>query len=167
MRGGHAALAVDTDATFTSAHGGGDACEVCLKGDDLEVVHQLHVVGEGDGNSGGLLDTGRDGAIVGFGDGDALFNLADRVEIFVYFALVGWTDVTHELLGAVASHVENAFAVLGAAGARGGVKAVIFSPEKALEYEARIGFRGKRRRRSAPADRVGVGATIAGVARSY
>lgn len=99
---------------------GGDACGIRLESEDEDVAHQSHMLGDVLGDTiGGAID-------IGFIEGwfpalefasfasvrDALFDIADGVEIFIEFALVAAADLTTDITGVFEDGIK--YALIGA-----------------------------------------------------
>ena len=134
---------------------GGDAGGVGLEGEDIEVAHDLHVfaafvaVGDFDFDERGVgvepvarAEAGIfEGGVVltGFDGGDAAFDGADGVEVFVEFVLIAAGEVFAEIASAAEDEVEHLAVEWGGFGglALGGRFA-----EEPVEDVARVGFGG-------------------------
>jgi len=141
-----------------------DARRVGLERDELQIEHQVDVLGVQHGNAGRLVDGRLEARHVFLGLLDALLDLADRRQVFVELASIRRTEIRREPRRALADEVEDAPAVLHAARARLGREAGVDVPEQPLEDEARVRFRRHGGRRTAPRNAVGVRARIAGIA---
>ena len=102
---------------------GGDAGGVGLEGEDIEVAHDLHVfaafvaVGDfdfdGRGIGAAVVARAEAGFFEGgvvltcFDGGDAAFDGADRVEVFVEFVLIRGWEVFAEVSGTAEDEVEH------------------------------------------------------------
>src|SRR5438046_6363978 len=67
VRIGNADLRIRANAAFAAQHHGGDAGEIRLECDGLQIEHHLYVIPVLEGNSGGLLGGRRDGVSLGGG----------------------------------------------------------------------------------------------------
>ena len=79
VRIGNADFGIRANAAFAAEHHGGDACQVGLERDRLQIEHQLHIIAVLERNAGGLLGRRRDRIFLR--GGDAHFDLADAGEI--------------------------------------------------------------------------------------
>ncbi len=117
------------------------------------------VVGDA-GGAGGVL--GGVGGGLG-GCGEAAFDFADAVEVFVELAAVGRAEAVAEATSVFANVVEDGLAVSAALGGGVGVGWIDVA-EEAVENEAGVDFLGEGSGFGAPGNVGGIGAAIAGVA---
>ena len=74
-----------------------DAREIGLKGENLQVEHQLRMVGEGCGNTHGPLDIGRIVVFYGlFGALDLTLHLSNTIEVLIEPHAIGSADALLE-----------------------------------------------------------------------
>ncbi len=103
MRIGHADLRIGPHAAFAPHHHRDDARQVGLERDDLQVEHQLDVVGVEHRDAGRLVDGRIEPGQILLRLLDAPLDLADRREIFVELPLVGRPEILRQLRGPLAA----------------------------------------------------------------
>src|ERR1041385_3015384 len=161
---GHADFLVGPDAAFASNHHGSDPCNVGLKRDRLQVIHECGVIAEAGWDAGGLVEIRRGRGLTRLGDFDALFQVANRRHVFVEFVAIRRAPRAQQTPLLLAGDSEDALPIFGAAGARLRADARIEITEQALEQQPRIRFRREGRGWSAPRNAVRIGATVPGIA---
>ena len=97
--------------------------------------------------------------MVFFGNGNALFHLANRSQVFVQLALIRGAKSVDELLDALPSQVENALSVERPASASLGRKTRVDRSKQTLENGPGIDFNPQGCFRVFPGKAVGVSAT--------
>jgi hypothetical protein len=160
MRLGQADLRIRAVDVFAHHHERADARDIGLERQHLQIEHQLDVFPERRGHADRLVRH-REIAVVGFGLGDAVFEVAHGVEIFAQIGPVPRSEPPVQPRDLLRQTVKNAaiFIDAGLAFFRGGADA-----EQPLEHEARVRFGRQRRRRVLLRQRVHVGARIPVVA---
>src|SRR5262245_10161558 len=162
VRVGDANLRVDANAAFAAQHHGGDAGEVGLERDGLQLEHQLDVGGIVERDAGRLLVRRRHR--IALACRDLQLDLADAGEVLVHAAAVGRAEAGLEARGILARMVENTLAIEGATCTDIGGQARVDGTEEALEYGSRIDFDGQWRVGILPREAVRVGAARPSVA---
>ena len=164
VRIGHADLRIRPHAAFASHHQRDDAGHVGLEGDQLQVEHQVDVVGVEHRDAGRLVDArGQAGEIL---SARSIRCSISRIEDRYSSSLrrsAGPRSFTQRRRP-VAHEIEDAAAIQQPPRARFRRQAGVDVAEQPLEHQPRIRLRRHRRRRAAPREAVGVGAGIAGVA---
>ena len=142
---------------------GDDARDVALEGEDLEVEHELRVIGVGGGDAEGAVEVGGEIVLgdVGLGFLDTAFDLADGVEVFADFGLIGGAEAAFEAGNIFGHPVEEARAFAEGGAAFGDAAALA---EEAFEDDTRVGFVGEGRGGRGPGEIVLVNAGVAVVA---
>ena len=163
VRVGDADLGVGPRADLAAHHERGHAGEVDLVGQHLQVEHQLDVLGEGGGNALGLGELGQVEVLPLLGPLDAALDVAHALEVLVDLEAVGGPDLVLEVGDLPGHRVENRAVARHAGAADGGVGAAAVA-EHLLEHHAGVVLHRQRRRPAAPADGVGVDATVVAAA---
>src|SRR2546422_3028704 len=124
---------------------GDDPCDVGLKRQDLQIEQQLRVIGERHRYTNRSLQIGygifrrpRLGAL------DLALDLANAVEVLINATAIGYSHSPLEPRDIVVERIEQAAPALQRSAPSGGGSAFA---EEALEHNARMRLRGKRRRR--------------------
>ena len=96
VRIGHVDLRVGAAAQLVPAHEGDDACAISLIRQELEVVHQLCMLGEPGWGTQGPFHQRHFLCALRFGDFDAPLDVTDRVEIRADFEAVARSELALE-----------------------------------------------------------------------
>ena len=161
---GHPDLGVGAVARLVPQHERGDPGEVGLPGEHLQVEHELCVVHEAVGHAGRLVHRGQLARGLLLGHLDAPLDVAHRAQVLVELDPVARAQVLAEPRHLGRHHVEQAAVVPPGGEPRRGVGGAA-GAEQPLEDGAGVAGHRQRRRGAAPAQGVGVGAAVAGVAR--
>ena len=164
VRVGHPDFGVGAVARLVPQHEGGDPGQVGLPGEHLQVEHQLGVVDEAVGHARRLVHRRQLARRLPLGRLDAPLDVAHRVEVLVQLHLVAGAQLFAQPRRLGRHHVEQA-AVVPPGGQPGRGVGGAAGAEQPLEDGARVAGHRQRGRGAAPAQGVGVGAAIAGVAR--
>ena len=162
---GHADLGIGPEAALAAHHHGGDAGQVGLEGHHLQVEHQLR---RSRRTAPGCRPASRWSAATSRSSFSArsICRSISRiaVEVLVDLAPVGGAEVADELARALGHQVEDAPALVAAAGPGPRVERPVVGAEEALEDRAAGWSRAAWASVAAPGEAVGVRAAIAGVA---
>ena len=159
---GNSDVGVGAVVELARHHEGGNAGDVGLEGDYLEVEHQADVVFVSLGDIDGRVGNGELLVGVALLDlGYAALDFAQVVEVIGDAALVLRAQILLQIFGGAGDVVEEAAVILQAFEAFRGGTAVA---EHALKYYLGIDFSGERRGGGAPRHGVEIGAATGGVA---
>ena len=155
-------LRISAVADFATDHETGDAGQIGLERQHLQIDHQADVIVER------IRDTGRRrhwcGLRVGAGGAlDAAFDIAGRLKIFIELVAVARAQLPRQPRGVFAHEVQNA-GLAPRLRQPPGVILHIAIAEQAFEHVARVGGYRQWHCRARPGNAVGIGAGIADVA---
>jgi hypothetical protein len=156
-------LRIGPHAALAPHHHRDDARLIGLKGDELQIEHQVDVVLVEHRNTGRLVDRRRQARHVLLGTLDSALDLADRRQVFVQLPPVGCAQIGGQLGRARGDEIEDAAAVAQAPFAGFRREARVDVTEQPLEHQPRVGLRRHGRRRPAPGQAVRVRARIPGI----
>ena len=144
----YADLRIGTIALLPGELEGDYARDIRLKGQNLQVEHELGMVGERRGDPYRPIEVGR--PVFRYrllGTLDFMLDLTDALEILLQAREIGRTHLSFDLRDAPGVRVEQAFAIAQPGAARGRIAALA---EEALEDYARMGLGRKWGRRRRP-----------------
>ena len=162
----HADLRVGAATVLAADHEADDAGQVGLVGQHLQVEHQLRVLVEGGGNPQRRRDLRQLLIDLRLGLLDAALDVAHRLEVFAELQPVARPQIAAQRGHLVRHRIEKASVLLDAREPRGGIRSPGVA-QQALEDRPRIGLHRQRRRRTHPADRVGVCAGVSATASAH
>src|SRR6202163_792158 len=150
VRVGNADLRVGTIALLARELECDDARDIRLKGENLQVEHQLGVIGERRRDPYRPIQVGRPIFRYGFfGTLDFTLDLTNAVEILIQANAIGSAYPVLELRDVAVERIEQAGSIVQRRTARGRVAALA---EQALEDDPRMRLSGKRGRRRRPGE---------------
>ena len=151
-------------ARLVRHHEGDDPGQVGLPGQHLQVEHQPGVLAEGAGNAGRLLHRHRQvGQSLPLGHPDPALDVADGLGVLVELGPVARAERPAQPRQLVGHGVQDGAVLLHPRQPRRGVGGAA-APEQPLEDHPRVVLHRQRGRLAQPVQRVGVDATVAGVA---
>ena len=162
VRVGHADLRIRAIALLARELERDDARDIRLERQNLQVEHELRVIGERGGNAHRPIQIGH--RVVRrrcLGTLDLPLDLANAVEILIDAHAIGHAHALLEPRDVFAERIEQAGATAQRRAARGRVAALA---EQALEDDARMRLGRKRRRRRRPGEAILIDARVAVVA---
>ena len=137
--------------------------QIALVGEHLQVEHQPRVLLERRGHARRLVEDRQFASALRFGVLNPAFDVADRLEVLAQLCAVARPEPLPQAGYLGVDRVEDAAVLLHARQPHARIRAATV-PEHPLEDDARIVLHRQRRGRTAPRDRVRVGAAEAAVA---